>query len=267
MAASGPALARPYRAMVVRTADTVKGGNLELGLRYQGFILGEGRPPTFRASPYHQLALHGRWGILRNLELETQLEGLLEVEPSSRPPQAYFGDIPIGIQWTFLRHEVVSLGLYGKLTLPTGPGYIDVLPPTLSDGTFDVEGQFIFQLRPTEVFTLVANAGFAHLGTRIRDPRASFDVPEVIKYGVAGTLNLGSRVLLALEVVGHSFLARQITPVWNDNQHLVEVIPGARFEIVPRLVLEAALGISVSQGLREIYMFRPLLGLTYEFGL
>ena len=55
-------------------------------------------------------------------------------------------------------------------------------------------------------------------------------------------------------------------PRHRDAQHLVEVIPGARFEILPRLVIEAALGIAVTRHLWEIHQFRPLLGLTYEFG-
>src|SRR4051794_9050197 len=44
------AQARPYRAMVTRTTDTVKQGNLEIGLRYQGFVLGEGHSPLLEAS-------------------------------------------------------------------------------------------------------------------------------------------------------------------------------------------------------------------------
>ena len=62
------------------------------------------------------------------------------------------------------------------------------------------------------------------------------------------------------------FFDKVITPVWVDNQHLIEVIPGVRFEAIPRLVFEAGLGISVTPQLREIHQFRLLLGATYEFG-
>ena len=158
------------------------------------------------------------------------------------------------------------MGLFARVTLPTGPGNIDVLPPTLSDGTLDVEGTFLAEIRPTPSFRVMFNVGFVYMGIRNRSPSAAFDVPEAIKYGVAATLNVGRRLLFALEVTGHSFFRPDITPVWTQNQHLVEVIPGARFEIVPRLVLEAALGIAVSPQLRELHQFRPLLGLTYEFG-
>jgi len=104
------------------------------------------------------------------------------------------------------------------------------------------------------------------MGTRTRSPAAAFDVPEAIKYRLGATLNVGKRFLFAIEVVGHSFFRPDITPAWQDNQHLVEVSPGARFEIIPRLVVEAALGISVTRHLWEIHQFRPLLGLTYEIG-
>ena len=54
--------------------------------------------------------------------------------------------------------------------------------------------------------------------------------------------------------------------MWTNNQHLIEIIPGARFEIIPRLVLEAGIGIAVTPWLRELYQLRLLLGVTYEFG-
>lgn len=258
--------ARPYRAMITRTAETTQKNHVEVGARYQGFWFGSGRLGVPRASTWHQVAAHARWGIIDGLELETQLEALIDFAPQSPPAQAYFGDIPIGLQWTFLERPKFALGVFARVTIPTGPGNIDVLPPTLSDGTLDVEGTFLAEIRPTSSFRLMFNVGFVYMGTRSRAPNAAFDVPEAIKYGVAGTLNVGRRFLFALEVVGHSFFRPDITPVWTDNQHLVEVIPGARFEIVPRLVLEAALGIAVTRHLWEIHQFRPLLGLTYELG-
>jgi hypothetical protein len=39
-----------------------------------------------------------------------------------------------------------------------------------------------------------------------------------------------------------------------------------RFEVVPKRVLEAGLGISLTNDLREIWQARALLGITYAFG-
>lgn len=258
--------ARPYRAMVTRTAETTRKNHVEVGLRYQGFWFGSGRFGVPRASTYHQVAAHARWGIIDSLELETQVEALIDFAPDSPPTQLYFGDIPIGLQWIFFERPKVALGVYARVTIPTGPGNIDVLPPTLSDGTLDIEGTFLAEVRPTTSFRLMFNLGFVHFGTRTRSPGAAFDVPEAIKYAAAATFNVGDRFLFALELVGHTFFRPEITPAWLNNQHLLELIPGARFEIVPRLVLEAALGIALTRQLGEIHQFRPLLGLTYEFG-
>lgn len=259
--------ARPYRSMVVRTAETTRKNHLEVGLRYQGFWYGSGRAGRVSPSTWHQVAAHARWGIIDGLELETQVEALIDFAPSSpRASRTFFGDIPIGLQWTFFERSKFAMGVFARVTIPTGPGNIDELPPTLSDGTLDVEGTFIAEIRPTTTFRIIFNVGAVYMGTRSRSPAAAFDVPEAIKYGVGATLNVGKRLLFSIEVVGHSFFRPDITPAWQDNQHLVEVIPGARFEIIPRLVLEAALGISVSRHLWEIHQFRPLLGLTYEFG-
>ncbi len=259
-----PAIAKPYRAMITRTAESTKGGNLEVGLRYQGFLLGTGPTSTLNSSPWSQLAAHARLGITDHLELDTQLEALIRYVPRASTADVYFGDIPVGLQWTFHEGSAGAVGFFARLTLPTGPGGIDILPPTLSDGTLDVEGSFIGELRPTPDFRLMANLGLIHHGTRTSNG-ASFDVPEALKFAIAGTFNLSEILLLSIEAVGHSFFRRQITPVWDDNQHLIEVIPGLRYEPTPRLVLEAALGISMSPQLQEIHRFRPLLGLTYEF--
>ena len=47
----------------------------------------------------------------------------------------------------------------------------------------------------------------------------------------------------------------------------IEVIPHARFEVVPNLVLEVAVGIGLTRDLGEIYRLRLLLGFTYEFDI
>ncbi|HYO66286.1 MAG TPA: hypothetical protein VEU33_09410, partial [Archangium sp.] len=62
--------AKPYRAMVTRTAETTQSGNLELGLRYQGFFNLESE----RSLPYQQLSPSIRWGILDNLEANVYFE-------------------------------------------------------------------------------------------------------------------------------------------------------------------------------------------------
>ena len=90
--------ARPYRAMITRTAETTPANHVEVGLRYQGFWFGGGRREVPRASTWHQVAAHLRWGIIDGLELEAQLEALVDFSPESPEAHAYFGDIPIGLQ-------------------------------------------------------------------------------------------------------------------------------------------------------------------------
>jgi hypothetical protein len=267
LAMSGPALARPYRAMVTRTAESTKQRNLEVGLRYQGFLLGFGRPAGVTALPWHQVAAHARYGILDTLEIETQLEVLIEKQLGSPYLALHLGDIPIGLQWTFIDTQAFAMGVFARVTIPTGPGDVDLLPPTVSDGTWDLEATLLAELRFTRNVRLMLNGGFLYHGVRRRTPRPDFDVPEGIRYDAALTANLNRWLLVALEVVGRSFFRPDITPAWTNNQHLVEVIPGARFEIVPKLVLEAAVGIAVTQDLQQMYLLRPLVGLTYEFWL
>ncbi|MBK7861116.1 MAG: hypothetical protein IPJ65_21400 [Archangiaceae bacterium] len=259
--------ARPYRAIVNRTAETTPGGHLELGASYQGFLFGVGHPGFPSVLHWHQVAAHARWGIIDGLELDLQAEALISYVPSPGvTAHAYFGDLPIGLQWTFLDRPKWALGIWGRVTIPTGPSRIDELPPTLSDGTWDGELTFLAEVRPNHGFRLLANVGFLYHHVRERGPDPDFDVPEAVKWGVSATFNLGNRWLFALEAVGHHFFRPDITPVWTNNQHLIEVIPGVRFEIIPRLVLEAGLGIAVTPQLRELYQVRPLLGLTYELG-
>ncbi len=261
------AQARPYRAMVTRTAESTKQGNLEVGLRYQGFFLGDGGPlGPLGVLPWHQVAAHARFGILDSLEVETQLEVLLEKQPGSPQISAFLGDIPLGVQWTFINQPKFALGLFGRVTLPTGPSAVDLLPPTVSDGTWDAEATLIAEVRPTRNIRLMANLGFLYYGVRHR-PSGDFGVPEGVRYDFALTANVTRWLLLSVELVGRSFFSRVLTPVWRDNQHLIEISPGVRLETIPRLVIEAALGIAITRDLQQIYLLRPLLGLTYEFEL
>jgi hypothetical protein len=263
--AAGLARATPYRAIVTQTAETPPGGHVEVGARYQGFLFGVGHLGLVDASNWHQIAASARWGIIDHLELDVQIETLIDWTPG-RLANAYFGDIPVALHWTFLDRPKFALGLYARLTFPTGPGWVDTLPPMLSDGTWDAEGTFIAEVRPTRGFRIMMNVGFLYYGWRNRSPQPAFDVPEAIKWAVAGAFNLGKRWLFSLEAVGYHFFRADITPAWLDNPHLVEIVPGARFEVVPRLVLEAGLGIAVTPQLREIWAFHPMLGVTYEFG-
>jgi hypothetical protein len=217
------------------------------------------------ASNWHQVAASARWGIIDGLELDLQLQALVDWSPGGFA-HAYFGDIPLGIHWTFVDRPKFAFGVFARVTFPTGPGYIDVLPPMLSDGTWDAEGSLIAEVRPSSWSRLMLNVGFLYHGVRSRSPNPGFDVPEAIKWAAAATFNLGKRWLFSLEALGYHFFDKAITPVWLDNQHLIEIIPGVRFEIVARLVLEAGLGISVTRDLRELWQLRPLIGATYEFG-
>src|SRR5262245_48991624 len=99
LASSLNAAARPYRAMETRTAESTPGGHVEVGVRYQGFILGVGRT-SVEASNWHQVAATARWGIIDGLELELQLQTLIDWTPGHWA-RAYFGDIPLGLHWTF----------------------------------------------------------------------------------------------------------------------------------------------------------------------
>src|SRR5262245_5012858 len=99
-AAAAPATthARPFRAMVTRTAGTTGPANLELGLRYQGFLAGRG----LNALPYHQLSLGVRFGLLEGLEINAYGDYMILGLPGSPQFESYLGDVPVGIQWTFL---------------------------------------------------------------------------------------------------------------------------------------------------------------------
>ena len=256
--------ARPYRAMVTRTASTTPEGNVELGLRYQSLWLDV--PPWADSPniPFHQLALHTRYGVFDALELELQLELLLS-RISHDTVAAYLGDIPLAMQLTFVDGRNVALGLYGRVTVPTGPDGIDALLPTLSDGTWDGEATLVAEARFSRDVRLMMNFGYLRHGTRERGGRPDYDVPDALRYDLALTVNATRWFLLGIELSGRSFLRRDITPVWTNHQHLVEAIPGIRIETVPKLVLEAAVAIALTEQLRDMYVIRPSLGLTYEF--
>jgi hypothetical protein len=255
--------ARPFRAMVTRTAETTNPWNFELGLRYQGFFAGRG----LGALPYDQLSPGLRLGLLKGIELDAGVDFLLIDLPGTPNFRALLGDVPIGLQATFLETRHFAMGIYLEGRIPLGPGYIDVIPPSLSDGTYDATGLFVAELRPTRSIRLMANLGYEYHGVRIRSPLPDFDVPDALRYDVALTANLGERVLLGVELDGHYYLRPGITPRWTDNANQAEIIPHARFELVPNFVLEAALGFALTPDLQDIYLVRGLLGFTYEFDL
>ncbi|MDP2270640.1 MAG: hypothetical protein Q8N23_13460 [Archangium sp.] len=263
--------AKPFRAMVTRTTFTTGPQHLELGLRYQGFFGGDG----LNSPGYSQLTPGVRFGIVERLELNLHLDLMLIHQRNAGQFAVYVGDLPIGLQFTFLNTPVFSLGVYGRLTIPVGTSLFqrlavelqDRIPPSLSDGTWDAEGTLIAEVRPSQDFTLMANVGYLFHGVRQRGGAGAFDVPDAILYNFAATLNVGQRVLLGVELAGRSYFDQVITPAWTNNQHQLEVIPHARFEVVPNFVLEAALGIGLTRDLGEIYRVRLLLGFTYEFDI
>ncbi|MFY0571579.1 hypothetical protein ACN28E_48215 [Archangium lansingense] len=257
------AWAKPYRAMVTRTAETTRSGNMELGLRYQGFFALD----SDKSLPYHQVSPSIRWGILDNLEANVYFEVLGLGMPGQSDFEIAFGDIPLGLQWTFLETRPFALAAYARVTFPTGPSNQDAIPPSLSDGTWDYEGTLVGELRVSKDLRFMLNASYLHQGTRDRGALPDFDVPDAVQLGVAGTYNLDNFTLVGLEIIGRRYFEPAITPVWTNNANQVEIIPVVRREVSPGLVLEAVAGIAVTPDLSSIYQFRVLLGGTYEFDL
>ncbi|RKH74634.1 hypothetical protein [Corallococcus aberystwythensis] len=255
--------ARPYRAMVTRTASTTKAGNLELGLRYQGFFALD----LDASQPYQQISPSLRFGIVDNLEANLYVELLALGLPGDENFKVAFGDIPLGLQWTFLETSNAALAAYGRVTLPTGPSDEDGIIPSLSDGTWDYEGTLVGELRAGKDLRFMLNGSYLHQGTRDRGALPEFDVPDAVQFALAATYNLDNFTMLGLEVVGRLYFEDVITPVWRDNAAQVEILPMVRHEAFPGLVLEAVAGVAVTEDLREIYQFRVLLGATYEFDL
>ena len=124
----------------------------------------------------------------------------------------------------------------------------------------------LYECAITRSFRLVLDAGYVHNGTR--DPAgryATFDVPDAVRWDFGAAVHIGEMVMLSGEFRGLHYFDRMITPVWEDNQHLVEFAPGLRLEVTPGLVLEAALGFGLTRAVREMHLVRLIAGLTYEF--
>ncbi|HYO72466.1 MAG TPA: transporter, partial [Archangium sp.] len=187
--------------------------------------------------------------------------------PGDSDFQLAFGDIPLGLQWTFLETRPFALAAYARVTFPTGPSTQDAIPPNLSDGTWDYEGTLVGELRVSKDLRFMLNGSYLHHGTRDRGALADFDVPDAVQLGLAGTYNLDNFTLVGLEVIGRIYFQPAITPVWTNNANQVEIIPVVRREVFPGLVLEAVAGIAVTPDLSNIYRFRALVGGTYEFDL
>jgi hypothetical protein len=252
--------------MTARTPRQPEAGEFELGARYQGLFAGSGL--GFDPEHYDQLAASLRWGIVDWLELETEGSFIVFHDiADGGSTKVDFGDVRLAVQTRILRSGPHLLGIYTGLTLPTGPSNIDVLPPFFADGTLDFEGLVLYELAPIDSLRLIANLGWISQGTRTRAPAPSFDVPDALRYDLALALNLGSSVQLSLELNGRYHTDKKITPVWLDNQHILELTPGVRIEMTPRLVLEAGAGFAMNDDTRRIYKVRALVGLTYEFSL
>jgi hypothetical protein len=263
--------ARPYRVVNAHGPSSTGGGNLELGLRYQGFFVGQGRDhPTLghlEPGSFNQLAGTVRWGIIDPLELGLEASAIFFHDLDSEDVEVAAGDLIVSLQGRVLKTRHHLLGLFAGLTVPTGPSDVDSLPPFWADGTLDVEALLLYELA-LQPFRLIVDAGYVHAGTR--DPTGGglvFDVPDAFRWDLAGALHLGRRFLVCLELHGRHYFRADVTPFWVDNQHLLELIPGVRVELVPRLVLEAALGFALTRAAREMFILRAQAGFTYEFNL
>lgn len=255
--------ARPYRALHARTPRSTSEGKLELGLRYQGLFLGNGR--GFDPGNFHQLAATFRWGALDALELELEAPGILFPESvDAEDSDIAAGDIRLAAQLGLIRDGAVRLGVLVGVTVPTGPSSNDLLPPFFHDGTLDAEGLLLLEIAPGRTFRFIADVGYLLQGTRERGARSDFDVPNAIRYDLALGLNLGPHSLLLLELVGRHYLDPGITPIWTDNADIVELAPGFRLETSPGLVLELGAGFALDRATEDIFRFRLLAGFTYE---
>jgi hypothetical protein len=269
LAFAPPVRARPYRLITTRTPLTLEAGHFELGARYQGLLEGDGTlAGGLTPADFHQIAGTLRIGVTDWLELETEVSAIIFHELGHDSASIDPGDVKVAAQVRLLHEGVHTLGIYLGVTLPTGPADVDVLPPFFADGTLDVEGLLLYEIRPARPVRLVMDAGWVHDGTRVRGHGLpDFDVPDAFRYDAAVAIHAGSRLLVLLEVNGRYYTDKVITPVWTDNQHIVEVSPGLRLELVPRLVLEAGAGIAVTDAARAIYRVRAQAGLTYEIAV
>ena len=95
--AAAPVEARPYRLLVARSPASTGAGNLEIGARYQGLYLGNGRDATAGLAAIdpgnlHQISASVRWGIISQLELGFELSGVIFHNPASGETEGAFGD-------------------------------------------------------------------------------------------------------------------------------------------------------------------------------
>src|SRR5262245_50486478 len=184
-ALGGVAQARPFRLINARTPRTSAGGDLEIGLRYQGMLAGDG--DGFDPRDFHQLAATLRWGIIDTLELEFEASAIIfHDDRNPGPVEVDPGDLKLDLQARIVDHGPALLGIFFGLTFPTGPSDVDVLPPFFADGTLDVQGLLLFELAPRGApVRLVFDAGYEANGTRHRPGRGDFDVPDDFRYDVA----------------------------------------------------------------------------------
>ena len=264
----GSAEARPYRVLVAHTPRSTSAGKVELGLRHQGLWAGEGTDTTSAsASPgnFHQVSASLRVGLFDRFELGFEGSALFYHSSESAPLEVAAGDLLLTSQARLLETKLHQLGLLLRVTFPTGPSAIDVLPPFWSDGTWDVEGLLLYEARLAPSLRMVLNLGYQHHGQRQRDPQAPFDVPDALRWDLALVVHAGRDSLLFCELSGRHYLRRDITPLWGDNNHLIGLRPGFRLELSAGFVLEFGLGIALTRDARQIFLLRSLAGFTYEF--
>lgn len=256
--------ARPYRVMTARTARTTDPGDIELGLRYQGLLLGEGR--GFDPGNFHQLAMTFRVGLLEFLMLDVEASGILSAEaPNDEDLQLAPGDLKLSLQARLVETNQARFGIFFGAVLPTGPSEVDLLPPFFADGTLDFEGLLLLEIGTKAPVRLILDGGFLFQGERDRGALGDFDVPDAIRYDIALAFRPGERALFAIELNGRHYLDPVITPLWTENDDIIELTPGFRFETGPGLVLEVGAGIALNDDTEDIYKLRVHAGFTYEF--
>ena len=258
---AAPASAEPYRLIQARSGRQAHGGNLELGLRYQGLIDGEGGDGEPIPDNFHQIAGTLRWGVFDRLELEAEASMIVWHHIGDPHADVDPGDIKLGGQVQLIREYPHILATYIGFTFPTAPSN-PALPPQFADGTFDVEALLIYEVDPSRFVRLIFNVGWEFLG-KYKD--IDFDVPDAFRYDAAIALHPTSRLQFSLELNGRYHTDRVITPIWVNNQSILELTPGLRIEITPRWVFEGGAGIALNDDTRAMYKVHILAGVTYEF--
>lgn len=234
-------------------------------MRYQGLLFGEGNG-IVQPGAMNQLAATLRWGVVDALELDLEAAGLVfQDNINDNEIEIALGDVRLAAQIGLVRQGTARLGLFFGVTLPTGPSAEDTLPPYFHDGTFDGEGMLLFELVPSDVFRLIFDLGYLIQGVRDRGGLGDFDVPDALRYDVAMGLHLGRRALLLFELNGRHYFDNQITPVWVDNDNILEISPGLRVETAPGWVFEVGAGFGLNEDTQEIHRLRVQAGFTYEF--